>query len=174
MKTNEPANPKWRKLPLRRFSLRALLLVVTALCIWFAVVGNRARRQWLAAQAVRDSGGLVAYDFHRDQNVKSLEEGEPPGPAWLREFVGIDFLSDVVLVQLTNPKAEVIDKLPDFPALEQLGLFDAELNDAKIEVLCNLKRLQKLLILTKRGSLPAAHVDALKRALPHTEIVGDL
>jgi hypothetical protein len=147
--------------------------VVTGLCIWFAIVGNRARRQRIAAEAVREAGGLVAYAYHRDQNVKSLDEGEPPGPPWLREILGIDFLSDVVLVQVTNPQPDVIDRLRDLPALEQLGIFDAELNDAQIEELCRLKRLQRLVILTKRGSLPATHVDALKRSLPNTEIAGD-
>jgi len=45
-----------------RFSLRTLLLLIAALCVWLGIQVNAARRQKDAVAAILNTGGAVHYD----------------------------------------------------------------------------------------------------------------
>src|SRR5690242_2103966 len=46
----------------RRFSLRSLLIAVTALAVWLGGQSNLAKRQRKTVQDISNMGGVVAYD----------------------------------------------------------------------------------------------------------------
>src|SRR6476659_4651164 len=84
-----------------RFSLRTLLLLITALCVWLGIQVNAARRQREAVAAILKAGGRVHYDYEivpQPWPPKTLQTGiygiDPqaklPGPAWLRQGIGDD------------------------------------------------------------------------------------
>jgi hypothetical protein len=47
----------------RRFSLRSLLIAVTALAVWLGVQNNLAKRQRKTVVDISNMGGVVVYDF---------------------------------------------------------------------------------------------------------------
>jgi hypothetical protein len=74
--------PQQRKRRWLQFSLRTLLVAVTLLAVWLGLWTDRARRQRVAVQRVRELGGDIRYDY---ENQKG---GQPPGPEWLRRLLG--------------------------------------------------------------------------------------
>src|SRR5262245_13991502 len=89
-----------------RFSLRTMLLLITALCIWLGFQVNAARRQREAVTAILRNGGTVKYDFQLvidpkipwNSSYKSLKDASPSGPAWIRRLIGDEYFQDVVEV----------------------------------------------------------------------------
>ena len=96
--------------PRRRFaiSIRALMvavLVVGGLIGWRA---NRARSQRLAVATIRAAKGTVSYDFQDFPNSAPravIQAAQPPGPAWLRRWVGDEYFQEVDAVVLDGPVA---------------------------------------------------------------------
>jgi hypothetical protein len=103
-----------------RFSLRMLLVVVTALCVWMGFTVNEARRQKEAVEAILKTGGSVWYDYQAmpstslakllasPQGTRKLELGlgmsskfdfdrnvVPSVPTWLRNQFGDDYFRTV-------------------------------------------------------------------------------
>src|SRR5262249_10885763 len=72
-----------------RFSLRTLLESVTIASAgfgWLGLTVRRVQEQKAAVLAIRELGGTVYYGYQ-------LAERSPPGPKWLRDLVGLDFLN---------------------------------------------------------------------------------
>src|SRR4051794_11935806 len=89
------------------FSLRTLLVFVTVASVGFGYFAHKLRqaeRQRAAVEALRIAGGrLVRYDYQIDSDGNDLPGfPEPPGPAWLLDRLGIDFLANVTLVNLRH------------------------------------------------------------------------
>src|SRR5262245_8259132 len=97
-----------------RFSLRTMLVLITALCIWLGFQVNAARRQREAVTAILNAGGIVAYDYQvvsRRQRTSlapgisswqdySFDSGRAtPGPKWLRQYIGDDYFRTAVGVR---------------------------------------------------------------------------
>jgi hypothetical protein len=94
----------WR---LMRFRLRTLLIVVSLVAVVFGYWVVPARRQARAVEALVALGVNVRYDFQSDlfrQFVSGSTPSPPPGPALIREYLGIDYLSSVRVV--TVPRYE--------------------------------------------------------------------
>jgi hypothetical protein len=72
----------------------AFMVLVAAGSSWLGVKMKQARRQREAVEAIVKLGGGAKYDY------ELRSDGKPPGPAWLREFLGLDFLADVRVVRL--------------------------------------------------------------------------
>ena len=115
------AIPK-RSRRLLRYSLRTLLVVVLVASVWAAYRANQAHRQRLAVAKIRDLGGQVFYDYERDaKDAQIYIQGPvPPGPDWLRELVGIDWLSEVIVIRLRDVGDEEVALLADLPDLKRL------------------------------------------------------
>ena len=80
-----------------QFSLRTLMVLVLVLGCgmgWFAYELQQAQRQRDAVEAIRNLGGIVAYDYQ----VSASRLRRMPPPEWARRLVGDDFLANVVLV----------------------------------------------------------------------------
>jgi len=116
-----PTTPKPRRRWLQ-FSLRTLMALVVLLSLplaWFALKIRKAERQRQAVEAIRKTGGVVVYDYEFEVFANRLAEAkllgvdmnygpnepEPPAPEWLRGLLGVDFFSDVAVVDLTRTHA---------------------------------------------------------------------
>jgi hypothetical protein len=84
----------------KQFSLRAFLLVVTAMCIWLSIWTYRARTQQRAATAIREAGGRVTY-------FKTSTFGTPP--LWMIDAVGPDFFFGVDGITLYPEGSQAAD-----------------------------------------------------------------
>ncbi len=163
-----------------QYRLAHLFVFVTICAIprsWFACKMAAAKRQKEAVKVFTDRDVVIGYDFEFDANFAWLPSPQPPGPAWFRNLVGIDFLADVV-VAYTRPPLEEQGQLPvtdwnlryieRFAKLGRLDLEDAEVTDDGLE---HLKGMTKLKMLNLRGTqVTDEGINQLQQALPNCEI----
>ena len=91
---NDRCKPKRRWF---RFSLRALLVVVTVLCLWLGIKVNSVRNQKQLVAKVRELGGKVKYDY--EFGPDPFSPLDPPAEMdWLSKKLGVDYFHDVVSV----------------------------------------------------------------------------
>ena len=87
--TASAAPPRSRRNWLR-LSLRSLLVLVTLLAVWMALIANRAREQRRIVTALAQyPGAMIMYAHEWDvaaggEIPKPRPLGPPPGPAWRR------------------------------------------------------------------------------------------
>lgn len=125
-----------------RFSLRALLVFVLVCAIsfnWLSITMHEARKQREAVVAIEKLGGHVGYDYEYDHwkahegEIGFQEQPEPPGPLWLRELAGDDFVDSVVsawLGRYAMPSSE--------------GLIDRPITDSDVEILSEFSNLREV------------------------------
>ena len=101
-----------------------LLVAVTVLCVWLGFKVNAARRQREAVAALLKAGGHLSYDYQwivdpvgkPPFDHKWDYDALPPGPAWLRGFLGEEYFREVIEVIFTRAVSEAdlkqIAKLP--------------------------------------------------------------
>ena len=134
-----------------QFSIRSLLVlaVVVALpCSWLAAEMKEAKRQKEAVDKIEKLGGSVEYDWQGDVIHLPRPNAQPPGPAWVRNVVGDDFLTVVVSVDLddtqtTDAALEVIEGLPQ---VLELGLSKTKVTDSGLEHIRGLHELRMLFL----------------------------
>ena len=144
-----------------QFSIRGLLLLVTACCVALGIAVSRVRTQQHAVSEIEAVYGEVFYDFHEtgpdglDLNRQSSD------PAWLRELLGPDALHDVVAVNLDSPAVTdaTLKELRNLPALRRVFLFEASISNRGLDILKTLPKIRKLSIC----SCPGIDDDALAR-----------
>lgn len=88
MDTREPSQPPKRRWSWRQYSVSTLLIVVTIVCVFLALVVVPAERQRRAVAALRELRVGVQYDFASQRRA-------PPGPRWLRRIIGVDYFAEV-------------------------------------------------------------------------------
>ncbi len=144
-----------RRLPWFQYSLRTLLVVVLLGSIdmsWVAARMQRARRQKEAVEAIRKLQGTVFYDYSFDTSGNEIKGAQPPGPFWLRSFLGDDCFANVTKVFLGNimpyHHARVTDTdlvhLKALPQLDGLWFGECDVTDAGLGYLKALTRLETL------------------------------
>jgi hypothetical protein len=141
-----------------QLSLRALLLLAVAVAVpssWLSVEMRQAATQQQAIKAIVRTDTETWYDYSiqydRDSccNDTIYPNREPPEADWLLRLVGIDFLHDVVYIEVksenfTNSDMEL---LRAFERLESLFLnCDRSVDDSGLDSLLGLKRLRELII----------------------------
>lgn len=175
-----------------RFSLRTFLIIVTLICIWSAWHVDRARRQKVAAEAVRSYGGWVYYDYQFDddpQRPKKITD-KSPWPSWLVETFGVDMFHNVVEVNLVysndsgkreetwNTSDEIIPNLEGFPRLRRLYLQSTQVTDATMPHIRRLRKLETFFVwdaekLSDEGVEYLAHLDRLSSIHISNSRIGD-
>ena len=109
MNAAEPQSaPAVRKLRWFQFSLRGLLLFVLICslpCAWLRGRLQQAREQRRAVDAIARLKALAAYDYEFDASGGHISDAKPPGPDWLRERLGLDFVTQVVYLDLSEGAA---------------------------------------------------------------------
>ena len=125
MNGHEPSAPgrkRWF-----RYRLRTLLIAITLATIAFAWCRSqmiKARWQRELAAAVEAAGGTVYYDWENRTSPNRLwklnvtletlpmQQGSPPGPQWLREWIGDEYFQEIVEVDLIMTTAFIFSRLP--------------------------------------------------------------
>jgi len=132
------SKPKRRLL---RFSLSTLLIALTIGCVWLGGKVEKARKQREAVAWVRGMRGTVAYDYefaHGD----FIEDADPPGPDWLINLVGVDFVSEVVYALLYSEQECNLMPLTRLRSLKILTLSGPGVGD--ISAVAQLTDLEEL------------------------------
>ena len=135
-----------------RFTLRSLLLLITLTALWLGVNVHRANQQRRAVQRITQRGGNVRYDYQFAANGNPNPNLDSSHPAWLRRFVGDDFLHNVESVGLDFLDDPVRDEdlrlLKHLPRVRLLYLGGGKITDDGLAHLQHLRRLE-LLVLAK-------------------------
>ncbi len=116
-----------------QFSLRSLMVLMTVVaivCSWFAVKMQQARRQREAVAAVAKGGGFAGYDSPSGPSLSPPAQPEPP---WLRDLLGVNFLSDVEFVAWTQVTDAGLVHLKGLTSLETLWLIGTQVTDAGVQ-----------------------------------------
>lgn len=135
-----------------QFSLRTVILVVTAICVLLFLLTNSAKKQKEAVAWVEAQGGSVDYEWSLDakgdvdRRIQRPEINKPIG--WLIDTLGDDYFYDVVRVWVgsstVKPPLSDISALSRFPKITELWLTRINVND--LEPLANMKKLERLLL----------------------------
>lgn len=163
-----------RRLPLVRFSLRTLLVGVTAVAVWLGWYLHSAERQHAAVATIRQYGGWVHYDY---QLVGSTfdPQGKSWVPDWMKTQLGDDMFHNVVEVNLcynddhsdradnANLTEAPLECLSAFGQLKTLLLHRTQASDSNLKYVGGLTQLERIYIwdattLTDAG---AAHLAGL-------------
>src|SRR5262245_2921580 len=168
-----------------RFSLRTMLVLITALCIWLGFQVNAARRQREAVTVLRNAGAMIYFDYQvvpespttrLTLGGKSIDPDQlPPGPGWLRRLIGDDYFRTVVAVYFDRENASIkkadLDELAKLPHVSLFGFTGSgtDITDKHLIALSQLPRLEMLLVIDARinGSILASlpNPGRLKRLL---------
>jgi internalin A len=136
---------RWSRF-LPRLSVRALMVLVLAIGGGLGVMIQQARVQREAVAAIVRAGGTVGYDWQWADGEYFTET--PPWPKWLVDTVGVDLLSNVVIVDGYNGDGRLTDvemaSVGRLPHLEEVILVDCRVTDAGLAHLTGLSRLKSL------------------------------
>jgi hypothetical protein len=129
-----------------QFSIRSLLVLVVAVavpCSWMAVEMKHAREEHKATELVRNSGGVVRYDYQFDASGNMIPNAKPQEPAWLRTVLGNNMFSNVVeLVVVCDAQME---QLKHFPKLERICMVcDSNVTETGLAHLRDAPQLREL------------------------------
>lgn len=105
-----------------QFSLASLLLLMTVLALFLGFWADSARRQKRTVQWIGERGGTMFYGY---EDPYSAAKADPPGPTWLREWLGIDYLDYVQFVSIENESvtdADLATLCKDLPRLSFLAV----------------------------------------------------
>lgn len=130
-------SPRRRRL---QFSLSGILLLTALVGAWLAPQVNHARRQREVVALVEQFHGKLAYDYQRDRN------GKPPGPKWLRDWLGEDYFADLIVVRVpgVRPADPRLASIGDMKRLVTLDLHDGAVDDELARQFGGLLQLRKL------------------------------
>lgn len=145
----------WR--PRIRFSLAALLVAVTVLCLWLGVIADKAHKQRRAVEAVLRMDGGVMFDYqfqpHGDITGEFDLNAMPPGPTWARKMFGDDYFRNVVgLTIVGRERASDTAALDAICAVRRLKLIFAQRMALSEMDLAQLSALPKLEVLSLGGA----------------------
>jgi len=168
------ASKLWRR-PVLRFSLRALLIAMTAICVWLGLKVNQARNNRKAIDAARSMGAFIEYAHQFPKGYGkpgSRRDGnaQPPGPAWLRNLLGDEYFVSVVTVQFLKetPSDDDLAKLSPLTNLRFLSFQCRSPERMTGAGLSHLSAMKKLRTLDFNGQ----HItdDALRHLRPLQEL----
>jgi hypothetical protein len=132
-----------------QFSLRALLVVLTLGCISLGGYADGVRRQREALALVESLGSLAYHGYEWDDGRDWFRTGllHEPGPAWLRQIVGIEWLDPVVAIRFAGAPvsdADLIRLIEGLPELRYLELSHTAIGDRGVSNIDRLRQLRKL------------------------------
>jgi hypothetical protein len=149
---NEPESPA-PKTPLcwYQYRLRTLLIIMTVLAFYMAIISHRARQQKRAVENILALRGTLMYDYQR---IKAPDwsgfdpQALPPGPVWLRNFIGDNYFQSVVQVDLSNTSATDDDLvfLENLPELEEINLHAIKITSKGLVHLDGMRKLRSLVL----------------------------
>lgn len=141
---NQDGKPKRRRW--LQFSLRSLFVVMTIVAVWLGLVMHKARRLRRSVDAITAAGGAVYFHHQIEGNSA---DAPPPGPAWLRRFVGDEPFLTPVHVYLGGPRvtdALIADNLGSMTSVEDLHIESANVTDAALVHIRSMPHLHWLIL----------------------------
>ncbi len=123
----QPVTKPKRRRRWLQFSLRSLLLFTVVVAFASAWLGRRIeqkRKERLAAAVIRSVGGWVHFDYEFDASGAMRRQAEPPGPKWLRSWLGDDFFARADRASLHRFDDDASIPLEDLPDLRSLQIFE--------------------------------------------------
>ena len=124
------------------------------LCSWFAVKMQQAKRQREAVETLmRLKAAMcnVQYDYQRDSAGNLIPNAQAPGPAWLRNLLGIDFFCNGTEVWVGRKLTDAdLVHLKDFPKLrilffnEVMVTYNPQITDEGLKIVQGLNQLEVL------------------------------
>ncbi|MFO0901260.1 MAG: hypothetical protein U0836_27860 [Pirellulales bacterium] len=128
------------------FSLRTLLLVLTALGLWLGWMADRSRRQSRAIAGIERLGGRIWYDFQYS-NGRLDTKREPGLPEWLWPIFGkgrVEYV-DFTFAPVQDKDLEELPRLlADLPKFRGLSFDRSRVGDATVQRLAGLVNFQAL------------------------------
>jgi hypothetical protein len=95
-----------------RFSLRTGLLLTTVVAVTLGLAHHRIERQRRAVEAIEALGGIVIYEWQMQAQLTGQGARlQPPGPQWVRDWLGPHALDRVVALHIDSVRYRVRDKL---------------------------------------------------------------
>jgi hypothetical protein len=138
---SESASPHKNRQVLVLCLLVSLAVVGGAIAIWTASAAHQ--RRIVAALTEGKTHNRVGYDVQGMNPPWFGRRPDPPGPVWLRNWLGIDFFSSIAWAHVSEPTEGVIEQLASLPALRHLE-FSGEHKEFDLAPLDNLHDLETL------------------------------
>jgi hypothetical protein len=160
-----------RRLPLR-FTLRLLLVAVTALCMGLAVWTHRAREQRRIVHQIEKTWGSVSYDYESAPPLKS-GDAQSPVPKWLLDRAGVDFFHRVVRAHVRGDVD--LAQVSRLASIRELTIWKHDLTDQQFGHIARMRNLQELIVQSDRhASLPGDYPDTTRIGDPSLAVVAGL
>lgn len=157
MPEQESNKPDKHKLRWYQYHLSTLMFIVIPVCAiactFYRMKADQAERQRQAVEELWKLELEVLYDYQVDEKGEWIPQKKQqlPGPRWLREWQGIDFLADVVIVRgvgmfgLSHMTDEGMKFLSGMTKLKWLGLPTTEtVSDEGMQNLVGMTKLKWL------------------------------
>ena len=147
---SQSGTPK-RKRRWLQYSLRTFLLLVAVFSVWLAIQVNKAQKQRAAVAAVEKVGGIVVYDYMREQYAalqaarRDIRDAVPPGPLWLRKLIGDEhFMRPVGLTFYRDATDDDVEQALALDDITELNLSMTKVSDDGLRHLAELESLEVL------------------------------
>jgi len=161
-----------------RFSLAALLSLVTLIAFVLGIQADRAMKQRRAVEMVLSHGGEIKYEHEESGDV--YEDINPAAPRWLADWIGEDFFRTAVGVSI-RPEADrgirhltgdEMARLAGLPQLKYLQLW-CDITDDDLRHVRSLRNLESLILTdAKISDAGMQHLARLPRL--DTLMIGEL
>jgi len=137
-------------------TLFAFVFLTSVPLAWCAAKFQMKRAERHAVARIRELGGGVCYDWQpalgflafEDWEARSdhVDEPRPPGPGWLRQLLGDDAFTSVVVVYWPHSRIDSssAEAIATFGHLRSLILFDSTITSEGMAHLVGLRHLNKL------------------------------
>ncbi len=156
---NERRKPNGRRW--LQFSLSTLFAVMTTVAIWLGMVMHNARKLRESVDAITAAGGAVYFHHQMDK-----ADAPPPGPAWLRRWVGDEPFITPARVDLRGPEVTdefIAEHLRSMTSVEDLNIESPNVTDAALAHVRSMRHLHWLTLDCPRLTDAAlAHVAPLR------------
>jgi hypothetical protein len=103
------------------FSLRVLFVVIAVVAIFPGRALYKAERQRQAVAHVLSLGGKVTYEHQMVKDKGYVPDAPAPGPSWLVDFFGVDFVARVHGVDIGTWSTKDVISNSDLGRLEELN-----------------------------------------------------
>jgi Leucine-rich repeat (LRR) protein len=129
-----------------RVSLRALLVLVTAFCVWLGKLSIDARRQHEAVEWVLEHGGQVTYDWETKAPRPKGRPRKSPARwlAWTRRVFSEHLFQTVTTARVTHMRGVDMAPVARLRDVEELDLTSCGMSD--LRPLAKLRRLKRLVL----------------------------